>query len=80
VQGVCETSSQPGCAISQLWTVRTTCVYARGMALVLAHAGHWLANLVYAGPVIVVVGWLAWTTLRERRREKIASGQPATDE
>ena len=60
--------------------------YAWCMELVLAHAGHWLANLVYAGPVIVVVGWLAWTTLRERRREKAegeprpAVGPPATDE
>jgi hypothetical protein len=42
------------------------------MILVLAHAGHWLANAVYAGPVVVVVGWLAYTTLRERRREKAA--------
>jgi hypothetical protein len=46
--------------------------------LVLAHAGHWLANVVYAGPVVVVVGWLAFTTVRERRREKAeGAAQPA---
>jgi hypothetical protein len=50
------------------------------MTLVLAHAGHWLANAVYAGPVVVVVGWLAWTTLRERRREKAAGGPQPENE
>ena len=34
----------------------------------IAHASHWLVNAVYAGPVVVVVGWLAITTLLERRR------------
>ena len=47
---------------------------------VLAHAGHWLVNVVYAGPVLVIVGWLAWTTLRERRREKAAGNVPQEHE
>jgi hypothetical protein len=38
------------------------------MPFVLAHAGHWLANLMYAGPVLVVVGWIAAQAIRDRRR------------
>ena len=33
--------------------------------MVLAHAGHWLANLAYAAPVIVLVGWLGVVRARE---------------
>ena len=39
----------------------------------IAHSGHWLVNVVYAGPVLVIVGWLGFTTLRERRRERRAA-------
>jgi hypothetical protein len=37
------------------------------MTVPLAHAGHWLANLLYLGPVAVVVGALAWQSWRDRR-------------
>lgn len=34
----------------------------------LAHAGHWLAQLLYVAPVIVVVGWIAARAVLDRRR------------
>ena len=34
----------------------------------LAHAGHWLADLLYVLPVVVVVGWIAVRALLDRRR------------
>ena len=33
----------------------------------LAHAGHWLASLLYLAPVLVVVGALVWQSWREKR-------------
>ena len=34
----------------------------------LAHAGHWIASLLYLVPVLVVVGALAWQSWRDKRR------------
>jgi hypothetical protein len=36
--------------------------------LVFAHAGHWLASLIYAAPVLVLGGWLALDSWKQRRR------------
>jgi hypothetical protein len=36
----------------------------------LAHAGHWLINVAYFIPVLGFVGFLGYTTLKERRAEK----------
>jgi hypothetical protein len=47
------------------------------MALPLAHVGHVLVELpVFLGPVLVVCGWIAWVTHRDRRheREEAAAG------
>jgi hypothetical protein len=33
----------------------------------LAHAGHWLAGLLYLAPVLIVVGALGWQSLKDRR-------------
>lgn len=33
----------------------------------LAHAGHWLVNLVYFAPVLVVVGFIGVQSLKDRR-------------
>ena len=44
--------------------------------IVLAHAGHWLVNLVYAAPVIALGGWIAvvsWKDRRARRSRDAAS-------
>jgi hypothetical protein len=37
------------------------------MPLPIAHAGHWLVNLLYLAPVLIVVGALGWQTLKDRR-------------
>ena len=34
--------------------------------LVLAHAGHWLANVAYLVPLLVLLAALAWTKLKSR--------------
>ena len=39
-----------------------------GLVLVLAHAGHWLASMIYAAPVFVLVGWLLLDNWKQRRR------------
>jgi hypothetical protein len=37
-------------------------------SLPLAHFGHVLVDLpIFAGPVLVLAGWLVWTSLRSRR-------------
>jgi hypothetical protein len=36
--------------------------------LILAHAGHWLANLLYLAPVVIVVGALGFQTFKDRHR------------
>ena len=40
------------------------------MILPIAHAGHWLTGIAYFLPVIVFLGWLGITQLRERRRRQ----------
>jgi cytochrome c-type biogenesis protein CcmH/NrfF len=35
-----------------------------------AHAGHWIADLLYAVPVMVVVVALGIQTLRDRKKRK----------
>ena len=37
-------------------------------ALVLAHVGHWLADLAYVLPVVVIVVWISVKALLDRRR------------
>jgi hypothetical protein len=36
----------------------------------LAHAGHWLASLLYLVPVLIVVGALVWQSWRDKRRRR----------
>ena len=36
----------------------------------LAHAGHWLTSLLYFAPVVVLVGFLAVQSRKERRRAR----------
>jgi hypothetical protein len=35
--------------------------------IVFAHAGHWLVQLLYLAPLVVLVGILVVTKLRDRR-------------
>jgi len=43
----------------------------------LAHASHWLAQVAYVAPVVVLLVALGVTTLRDRRRERRGEGSPA---
>jgi hypothetical protein len=45
----------------------------------IAHAGHWLPIVGYFSPVILLVLWLVFTQIRERRRSEDvgADGAPA---
>jgi hypothetical protein len=38
--------------------------------IVLAHAGHWLPQLLYLAPVVVLVGAILVGRLRERREAR----------
>lgn len=37
--------------------------------IVLAHAGHWLVQLLYVVPVLFVVGAIVWSKIQERREQ-----------
>jgi 4-hydroxybenzoate polyprenyltransferase len=36
-------------------------------ALIMAHAGHWLAGLLYLAPVLIVVGALFYQSWKDKR-------------
>jgi hypothetical protein len=38
----------------------------------LAHAGHWLAEMLYVLPVLVVVTWISIRAIIDRRRARAA--------
>jgi hypothetical protein len=38
------------------------------MTLIFAHAGHWLAGLLYLAPVLIVVGALMYQNWKDRRQ------------
>jgi hypothetical protein len=40
--------------------------------LVIAHAGHWLPQLLYIAPLVVLVGAIGLGRLRERREARDA--------
>lgn len=50
------------------------------MILPLAHAGHWLVNVLYLVPLIVVFVALGVQALRDRRRGTGPRRPPAADE
>ena len=41
----------------------------------IAHAGHWLINLLYVAPLLIAVGVLGWQSMKDRRAVK-QSGEP----
>ena len=48
--------------------------------MTIAHAGHWLVQIAYFLPVVLFLLWLAWTVVRDRRRNSGgALGEPAHD-
>jgi len=49
----------------------------------LAHAGHWLAQLVYVAPVAIIVafiGWQSWKDRRDGRDRDAEERDPTLDE
>ena len=42
----------------------------------LAHAGHWLVELMYVLPVLIIVVWISIKAIIDRRREG-AGREPA---
>jgi hypothetical protein len=49
-------------------------------APVIAHAGHWLVNVLYLVPLLVVVAMLAISSVRDRRAEAAeGASAPAAD-
>ncbi|HEX8157282.1 MAG TPA: hypothetical protein VF526_07835 [Solirubrobacteraceae bacterium] len=42
--------------------------------LPIAHAGHWIVNLLYLLPVVVAVGALMTQSWRDKRHEKASAG------
>jgi hypothetical protein len=47
--------------------------------LILAHAGHWLAGLLYLAPVVIVVGALVFQSMKDRRRGADEGADDAPD-
>jgi hypothetical protein len=48
--------------------------------VVIAHAGHWAAGLLYLAPVVIVVGALLWQSFKDRRNgreESAGNGEGA---
>ena len=43
------------------------------MIVVFAHAGHWLASLAYAAPVLVLMGWMGILKVRDVRQQRRAA-------
>ena len=41
----------------------------------IAHAGHWLINVLYVAPLLVAVGVLGWQSMKDRRAVK-QTGEP----
>jgi cytochrome c-type biogenesis protein CcmH/NrfF len=46
--------------------------------LVLAHAGHWLIWVLYAVPVLIVLGSIVASVMRQRRESAAEPGDPAS--
>jgi hypothetical protein len=42
--------------------------------VIVAHAGHWAAGLLYLAPVLIVVGALMWQSFKDRRDEPRENG------
>ncbi len=43
-----------------------------GTELPLAHVGHWLANLLYLAPVLVLAGGIAYQRMADRKARAAA--------
>jgi hypothetical protein len=48
--------------------------------MTMAHAGHWIANLLYAAPLVAVIAIIVRDRLRQRGGETEAPDPPAAPE
>jgi 4-hydroxybenzoate polyprenyltransferase len=48
-------------------------------ALILAHAGHWFAGLLYLAPVLIVVGALLYQSWKDKRQGDDADADQEPD-
>jgi len=48
--------------------------------LVLAHAGHWLPQLIYLVPLLVLIGVIVAGRIRDRREAANEQVRPDSDE
>ena len=46
--------------------------------MIFAHAGHWAVQLLYAVPVLFVVGAIVWSKIQEKREEREELEAPIT--
>jgi hypothetical protein len=44
---------------------------------VFAHAGHWIESVLILVPTLGFIAWLAFVTIRERRRERREGSETA---
>ena len=49
------------------------------MTLQLAHAGNWLADLLYVLPLAVALGFLGFQSIRDKRRGPQGDGAAPAD-
>ena len=42
--------------------------------IVIAHAGHWLASVAYALPVVILLGWMGVVKVKDNRAQR--RGEP----
>ena len=47
----------------------------QGMALPIAHAGHWALYVLYAVPILIVLGSIVANMLRDRRGHREGGGR-----
>jgi hypothetical protein len=45
--------------------------------MTLAHAGHWLVNMLYAAPLLAVIAIIVRDRVRQRREEAAAGEEQA---
>ena len=50
-----------------------------GLMFVVAHAGHWLIWVLYAVPVLIVIGSIGLSIIRQRREGADAEGEPTPE-
>jgi hypothetical protein len=43
----------------------------------IAHAGHWIADLLYVLPLAIALGFLALQSIRDKHRDEAEAAEPA---